>query len=136
MKPALRIAKLPKPERGQTDRRIERSSDTATALELALTGAARRAQLDAVLLVDDAGMIVCNSETGLDLDMLAAVTPIVGRGKALPRIRRNGEKREMSVRTLEVEGELLYMAALGGDTLARQRELSQSVAAATRIFAA
>ncbi len=136
MKPSLRIAKLPKPDRGQVDRRMQRSVDTATALELALSSAAQRAHLDAMLLVDDAGMLVSNSDTELDLAMLAAVTPIVGRGKAVPRIRRNGEKREMSVRPLEVEGEVLYMAALGGDTFGRQRELSQSVAAAKRIFAA
>ncbi len=132
----LRIAKLPKPDRGQTDRRIERSNDTATALELALTSAAKRAQLDAVLLVDDAGMLVSKSDTVLDLSMLAAVTPIVGRGKAIPRIKRNGEKRELSVKTLEIEGELLYMAALGGSNTSRQRELRHSVAAAERIFAA
>ncbi|MEM6292802.1 MAG: hypothetical protein AAGA54_16125 [Myxococcota bacterium] len=132
----LRIAKLPKPDRGQTDRRIERSTDTATALELALTSAANRAHLDAVLLVDDAGMLVSKSNTALDLSMLAAVTPIVGRGKAIPRIKRNGEKRELSVKTLEIEGELLYMAALGGSNTSRQRELRHSVAAAERIFAA
>jgi hypothetical protein len=132
----LRIAKLPKPQRGHTDRRIKRSENTAEALELALTSAAARAQLDAVLLVDDAGLLVSNSDTSLDLSMLAAVTPIVGRGKAVPRIKRNGEKREMSVRELEIDGDVLYVAALGGDSSSRMRELGRSLRAAQRILAA
>ena len=53
----LRIAKLPKPERGNVDRRIQRSDNCAEALELALTSAAARANLDALLLVDDAGLL-------------------------------------------------------------------------------
>jgi len=133
---SLRIAKLPKPQRGNNDRRVNRSENTAEALELALTSAASRANLDAILLVDDAGLLVSNSATPLDLSMLAAVTPIVGRGKAVPRIKRNGEKRELSVRELEFEGDLLYVAALGGDSSSRQRELGRSLRAAKRILAA
>ncbi len=133
---SLRIAKLPKPQRGSADRRINRSEHVAEALELALSSSASRGNLDAVLVVDDAGLLIGNSETGLDLSMLAAVTPIVGRGKAVPRIKRNGEKREMSVRELQFEGDVLYVAALGGDSSGRHRELGRSLAAAKRILAA
>ncbi len=133
---SLRIAKLPKPQRGHADRRVNRSEHVADALELALTSSAARGNLDAVLVVDDSGLLIGTSETGLDLSMLAAVTPIVGRGKAVPRIKRNGEKREMTVQQLEFEGEVLYVAALGGDNSGRQRELGRSLAAAKRILAA
>ncbi len=133
---SLRIAKLPKPERGNVDRRIKRSDNCAEALELALTSAAARANLDAMLLVDDAGLLVSQNATSLDLSMLAAVTPIVGRGKAVPRIKRNGEKKEMSVRALQIDGDVLYVAALGGDNTSRQRELGRSLRAAMRILAA
>lgn len=132
----LRIAKLPKPERGNVDRRINRSDNCADALELALSSAAARANLDAILLVDDAGLLISQNSTSLDLSMLAAVTPIVGRGKAVPRIKRNGEKREMSVCELELDGDVLYVAALGGDSSSRQRELGRSLRAAQRILAA
>ena len=64
------------------------------------------------------------------------MTPIVGRGKAVPRIKRNGEKREMSVCELEIDGDVLYVAALGGDSSSRQRELGRSLRAAQRILAA
>lgn len=132
----LRITKLPKPERGNVDRRLNRSENCAEALELALSSSAARAKLDAILLVDDTGLLVSQNATGLDLSMLAAVTPIVGRGKAVPRIKRNGEKRELSVRELELDGDVLYVAALGGDSTSRARELGRSLRAAKRILAA
>ena len=132
----LRLTKLPKPQRGNTDRRINRSENCADALELALSSSASRANLDAVLLVDDTGLLISHNCTSLDLTMLAAVTPIIGRGKALPRIKRNGEKRDLSVCELEVDGDVLYVAALGGDSNSRRRELGRSLRAAQRILAA
>ena len=132
----LRLRRLPKPVGPRVDRRVHRSDDTATALELALTGAAKRGRLDAVIIVDDAGLLVAKNCTGLDLTMLAAVTPIVGRGKAVPRVRRDGQHRGMSVRPIELQGELLYVAAVGGEMAARHREVMIGVAATKRILAA
>lgn len=131
----LRLRPLPRPGGATIERRRRRSSNAAEALELALTSAARRGQLDAIMLVDDSGMLVAKSDTELDLTMLAAVTPIVGRGRAVPRVRRGGELRELSVDTLEVLGELLYVAALGGSYRTRSREVAGSMAATRRILA-
>lgn len=131
----LRLRPLPRPSRPHYERRRRRSRNVGEALELALTHAARRGQLDAVLVVDEQGMLVAKSDTELDLTMLAAVTPIVGRGKAVPRVRRNGEARDLSVDTVELMGEVLYVAALGGTYRARAREVAGSLAAARRIMA-
>lgn len=131
----LRLRPLPRPGGATVERRRRRSTNAAEALELALTSAARRGQLDAVLVVDDSGMLVSKSETELDLTMLAAVTPIIGRGKAVPRVRRDGQLRELSVDTMEVLGEVLYVAALGGSYRARSREVAGSMAATRRILA-
>jgi hypothetical protein len=106
-----------------------------TALELALTQAARRAKLDALVMVDGRGMLVAKNRTELDVTMLAAVTPIVGQGRAVPRIRRQGRERGMSVRVFELDGEAFYMAAVGGEFIARQRELLSGATAAKRILA-
>jgi hypothetical protein len=130
----FRVRPLPRPENPATERRHHRSNDAGTALELALTAASRRAELDVMLLVDDAGMLVGSSHTELELAMVAAVTPIVGRGHALPRIKRDGEKRDMSVEPIHMQGELLYMAAIGGNHMSRRRELASSCAAAQRIL--
>lgn len=135
---SLRIEPLPRPSssaRARPERRKHRSSCAATALELALGSAARRAHLDVLLLVDDDGLLVSQSPSAFDLTMLAAVTPIIGRGRAKPRIRRGSEQREMSVATIELDGELLYVAALGGQLSHRLRELKTSSEAAKRILA-
>ena len=131
----LRLRPLPRPGRPSKERRHNRSMNAADALELALGSAAKRGSLDAVLLVDDEGMVVAQSATPLDLSMLAAVTPIVGRGRAVPRVRRGGQLCELTVDTLELHDELLYVAALGGDSKARRRELRGTIAAAQRILA-
>ncbi len=131
----LRLRPLPRPGLPNQERRRHRSSNAGEALELALTSAARRGELEAVLVVDDQGMLVAKSDTRLDLTMLAAVTPIVGRGKAIPRVRRGDEALEMSVDTLELLGEVLYVAALGGTHRTRAREVAGSMAAARRIMA-
>lgn len=131
----LRLRPLPRPGRSTVERRRRRSTNAAEAIELALSYSARRGHLDAVLLVDESGMLVAKSDTELDLTMLAAITPIVGRGKAVPRVRRKGELREMSVNTVEVLGEVLYVAALGGNYRNRAREVAGTMAAARRILA-
>ena len=131
----LRLRPLPRPGLPNQERRHRRSNHAGEALELALSSAARRGQLTAVLVVDEQGMLVAKSDTELDLTMLAAVTPIVGRGKAVPRVRHGGEPLEMSVDTLEVLGEVLYVAALGGTHRTRLREVAGSMAAARRIMA-
>jgi hypothetical protein len=130
----FRVRPLPRPDRPSSERRANRSQNAGTALELALSAASRRAGLDVMLLVDDAGMLVGSSHTELELAMVAAVTPIIGRGQALPRIKRDGEKRDMSVRPMQLQGEMLYMAAIGGSHIARRRELASSCAAANRIL--
>jgi hypothetical protein len=130
----FRVRPLPRPDRPTHERRCDRSIDAGSALGKALTAASRRAGLDVVLLVDENGMLVGSSRTELELSMVAAVTPIVGRGQALPRIKRDGEKRDMSVQPIRMQGETLYMAAIGGSPLRRRRELAGSCAAARRIL--
>ncbi|EDM78806.1 hypothetical protein PPSIR1_32447 [Plesiocystis pacifica SIR-1] len=87
-----------------------------------------------MLIADDCGMLVSNSHTELDLEMLAAVTPIVARGRAKASIKRNGEQRELGVKTIRVLDETLHIAALGGDSSGRALGLMHAVAAARRIL--
>lgn len=128
-----RLLPLPHPSR-RIERRRNRPSDTASALISAFDHAVRRADLDAALLVDEYGMLVSKSTTGLDLNQLAAVTPIVARGLASAAIRRRGKVRELCVREVEVLGETLYVAALGGSRDPRERETTMIAAATDRIL--
>lgn len=131
----FRVRPLPRPGVAVHDRRRRRSHSAAVAIELALTSAAARGGLDVVLVVDDAGMLVAKSRTALDLTLLAAITPIVGRGQAVPRIKKDGVPRDMAVSVVELCGERFYVAAVGGRYMSRARELSESTLAAQRILA-
>ncbi len=134
VKTPLRLPPLPRPGRPLFERRRNRSTETAAALISAFDHAVQRAQLDVVLVTDEAGILVSHSTTELDLAMLAAVTPLVARGCAKANIRRDGESREYSVRTVDVLGETLYVGALGGTFGPRERELATSATAARRIL--
>ncbi|MBK8261412.1 MAG: hypothetical protein IPK80_08730 [Nannocystis sp.] len=131
----LRLPPLPRPGL-PVERRRQRHGDTASALIAAFDHAVLRGGLDAVLLVDEYGMLVSKSSTSLDLIQLAAVTPIIGRGLANATIRRRGRERVLSVRQVEVLGETLYVAALGGAREPREREAATTASATTRILAA
>jgi hypothetical protein len=131
----LRLPRLPRPGRPSEERRKQRSANVADALAMALDGAVDQGELDAVVVTDDFGMVVSSNHTELDIGMLAAVTPIVARGRAIARIKRSGERRDLSVRTVSVLGETLHVAALGGERASRQRGAALSAAAVSRILA-
>ena len=123
-----------RPWRGR-ERRVNRPTDVASALICAFDHAVRRADLDVLLVADEFGTVVANNTTHLDLQELAAVTPFVGRGRALATVRRAGRERGLSVRRMHVLGETLYVAALGGDDADdREREVAHSIAATRRIL--
>lgn len=133
-KSPLRLPRLPHPRRPLVERRRTRPDDTASALISAFDHAVARADLDALIVTDESGILVSNNTTDLDLTMLAAVTPLVARGTAKAMIRRDGAPLEFSVRTIEVLGEILYVGALGGSYNNRERELTASTQATRRIL--
>jgi hypothetical protein len=132
----LRLRPLPHPRRPLEERRKTRPQGTFDALKRALNAAVARGDLDAVLITDDKGMLVSASDTALDLSMLAAVTPFVARGHVVANVKRGGKPRELAVRTVEVLGETLHVALLGGSPEARAAEVAVSAAATQRILAA
>lgn len=129
----IRVTPLPRPGR-VIERRKQRSSRAGDALAMALSAAAAEGDLDVVLIADDSGMLVASSHTPLDLEMLAAITPIVSRGRAKANIKRNGEQRELSVKSIRVFDETLHVAALGGDASMRALGVMRTVTAARRIL--
>ena len=134
VKPPLRVPPLPRPGRPLFERRRDRPTETAAALISAFDHAARRGELDVLIVTDEAGILVSSSTTELDLSMLAAVTPLVARGTAKANIKRDGNEREYSVRSIKVLGETLYVGALGGKFGPRERELATTASAAKRIL--
>ncbi len=134
-KPPLRLPLPPRTSNSpHFERRRSRPTDTADALVSAFDHAAQRAELDVLIVTDEAGILVSSSTTELDLAMLAAVTPLVARGSAKANIKRDGTMREYSVRSIKVLGETLYVGALGGKFGPRERELATTASAARRIL--
>jgi hypothetical protein len=131
----LRLPRLPHPQRPMKDRRQNRTEMAGEALIHALNGACARGELDAVLVTDDFGFLISTSDTHLELEELAAVTPMVARGRVGARVSRHGHERGLSVRTMRVLGETLHVAALGGRATQRERWVTQSLAATRRILA-
>lgn len=131
----LRLPPLPRPGKPLYDRRrANRPEDTKSALIAAFDSAVSRGELDVVVVADESGFVVSNSSTELDLSMLAAVCPLVARGRTRASVKRDGEERGLSVKSIEVLGETLYIAALGGKFGPRERELATSASAARRIL--
>ncbi|MCY0988394.1 hypothetical protein OV203_14775 [Nannocystis sp. ILAH1] len=130
----LRLPPLPRPGKPLYERRRNRFQDTRSALIAAFDGAVNRGELDLVIIADESGFVVSQSTTDLDLTMLAAVAPLVGRGRARATVKRDGQERGLSVKTIEVLGETLYVACLGGKFGSRERELATSASAAKRIL--
>lgn len=130
----LRLPPLPRPGKPLYERRRNRFDDTKSALIAAFDSAVARGELDLVVIADEGGFVVSNSSTELDLTMLAAVTPLIGRGRARATVKRDGKERGLSVKTIEVLGETLYVACLGGSFGPRERELATSATAAKRIL--
>jgi hypothetical protein len=131
---AFRVRRLPRPHDPAADRRKKRSTSPAQALDLALATAAQRAGLLLTFVADEFGTLVASSPTALDLTTLAAVTPIVGRGRAKANIRHNGAPVELAVRPIQVLDETLYVAGLGGELGPRSREVHGLAHATRRIL--
>lgn len=134
VKRPLRLPPLPRPGKPLYERRRNRFNDTRSALIAAFDSAVARGELDLVVVADESGFVVSNSSTKLDLSMLAAVTPLVARGRARATVKRDGQERGLSVKAIEVLGETLYVACLGGQCGSRERELATSASAARRIL--
>ena len=66
--------------------------------------------------------------------MQVRTAALIGRGRARATVKRDGQERGLSVKTIEVLGETLYVACLGGSFGPRERELATSATAAKRIL--
>ena len=77
-KPPLRLPPLPRPGRPLFERRRNRPNDTATALISAFDHAVQRAELDVLIVTDEAGILVSASTTELRSIKVLGETLFVG----------------------------------------------------------
>lgn len=117
------------------DRRTRRSVERQTALRYQLEYTREKGGLEAVVVADDAGLIVgCAGESGV-CEELGAYAPLMVRsvlGMPLPPMLRGGD---VSVRPMSLNGQPLFLATIGGG-VARDALLAHSEQGVSRILAA
>ena len=104
------------PRYPQPDRRQSRSENTLVALTRLLEGARRAAELEAVAIGDELGLLVAGAGAAELCDELAAVAPL-GTAAANDTIptRLDVLSRRTEVRRLAVDGLEVFISGRGGD---------------------
>ncbi len=115
------------------ERRQRRSQQQPTALRYQLEHTRERGRFEALVLADDAGLVLAAAgERGL-CDELGAIAPLMGRsplGMRLPPLLRGGE---VAIRPMTLNGQDLYVACIGGN-VARDALLTHSTNGIERIL--
>jgi hypothetical protein len=112
------------------DRRRRRSEDPLVALHYQLTQARQEGHLEAIVIADDAGVVVAGAGAWAVCEELAAYAPLLAQGvwtePGLPGGSRVAELRtEVDVQSVEIEGQRVLLCARGG----RMRTVSMDRAA-------
>lgn len=117
-----------------TERRTRRSADRHLALRYQLESSKTRGGLEALVLCDDAGIVVAGAGESIICEELGAYAPLLCRsplGMRLSPLLRGGE---VAVRTVQMHGQDLFLACLGGG-VARDALMTNSTHGVQRILA-
>jgi hypothetical protein len=101
------------------DRRRKRNQDPLVALHYQLAHARHEGKLDAIVVADDAGVVVAGAGAWAMCEELAAYAPLLAQGvwiePGADRESRVAELRtEIDVQPVEVEGQTVLLCARGG----------------------
>ena len=110
------------------DRRRKRSEDPLVALHYQLSQARSEGRLDAIVVADDAGVVVAGAGAWAVCEELAAYAPLLAQGVwqepgARTKSRVSELSREVDVQPVDVDGQTILICARGGmlRTLAMER---------------
>jgi hypothetical protein len=110
------------------DRRRKRSEDPLVALHYQLSQARSEGRLDAIVVADDAGVVVAGAGSWAVCEELAAYAPLLAQGVwqepgARTKSRVSELSREVDVQPVDVDGQTILICARGGmlRTLAMER---------------
>jgi hypothetical protein len=101
------------------DRRRKRSDDPLVALHYQLTHARHEGRLDAIVVADDAGIVVAGAGSWAVCEELAAYAPLLADGVwTEPGMARGSRISELSgevdVQPVDVGGQTVLLCARGG----------------------
>ncbi len=104
------------------ERRLERSEDPLVALHYQLTRARRDGRLDAIVLADEAGLVVAGAGGWAVCEELAAYAPLIVQGLWGEPTREEDRgshaaalRTKVDVHPVNVEGLTVLLCARGGD---------------------
>ena len=115
------------------ERRARRSADRQRALRYQLEHTKEQGKLEALVVVGDDGLLLAGAGDSSVCEELGAYAPLLTRspmGMRLPPLLRGGE---VAIRHIELEGQPMMLAALGGG-VARDALLSHSGQGVRRIL--
>jgi hypothetical protein len=116
------------------ERRGRRSDDRHVALRYQLEHAREKGGLSAMVLADDTGMALASSGDAHLCEELAAMAPLMASAPMGLPLSPLLKGRDVSIRTVSVGHERLFLAAIGG-TMARDAVVATSAAGLRRILA-
>jgi hypothetical protein len=101
------------------DRRRTRSEDPLVALHYQLAHARQEGRLEAIVVADDAGVVVAGAGSWAVCEELAAYAPLLAQGvwhePGMSRTSRVAELRtEVDVQPVTIEGQTVLLCARGG----------------------
>jgi len=101
------------------DRRRKRSEDPLVALHYALAHARHEGRLEAIVVADDAGVVVAGAGAWAVCEELAAYAPLLAQGVwsepgAGAQSRVAELRTEVDVQPVDVEGQTVLLCARGG----------------------
>jgi hypothetical protein len=117
------------------ERRHNRSANTTRALCYQLSASLKRAELEAFVLTDEAGVCLAAAGDSHACDEIAAHLPLVGRkvGQFEGVLYGPAAQWDVQMQTFEVEGAQLYLCAIG-ESESRGAQLNQSARGVSRIL--
>ncbi|NOY91691.1 MAG: hypothetical protein GXP55_10865 [Deltaproteobacteria bacterium] len=116
------------------DRRTRRSAERQTALRYQLEHTREQGGLEAVVVADDAGLILESAGDSAVCEELGAYAPLLVHslmGMKLPPLLCGGD---VAVRPISLNGQPVFLASIGGG-VARDALLSHSELGVSRILA-
>ena len=119
------------------DRRKNRSDDPLIALHYQLAHCRHVGRLDAIVVADDAGVVVAGAGAWATCEELAAYAPILAQGQwtepGLDDTSRVAELRgEVDIQPVDVDGQTVLLCARGGPR--RADAMDRAAAGVARIL--
>lgn len=119
------------------DRRRKRSEDPLVALHYQLAHARSEGRLEAIVVADDAGVVVAGAGSWATCEELAAYAPLLAQGvwnePGATRASRMSELRtEVDVQPVDIGGQTVLLCARGG--MLRSMAMERAAVGVARIL--